>query len=239
MTRFADIWAYLGATPLLWLTATVLVYAGALAAYRRAGQLPWLNPVILSIAVLVAILLLTGTSYGTYFEGAQFLHFLLGPATVALAVPLRANAQAVRRALLPMAAALLAASLTAVVSVVGVAMLLGASRTTLLSLAPKSVTSPIAMGIAEQIGGLPSLTAALVMLTGLIGGLAATPIYERLGIRDYRARGFATGIAAHGMGIARAFQVHPVAGVFAGIGMALNGLVTAILVPLLAGLVPL
>ena len=135
-----------------------------------------------------------------------------------------------------MLAALIAGVVTAVASAVGVAVLLGASRETVLSLAPKSVTTPIAMGIAEQIGGIPSLTAALVILTGIIGGMAATRIYEALGIRDFRARGFAIGIAAHGIGTARAFQVSPVAGTFAGIAMALNGLLTALLVPALVSL---
>ena len=236
MTRITDIWVYLGASPLLWLTATVLAYALAFALFQRAGQSPLLNPVALSVTLLIATLSLTGTSYATYFEGAQFLHFLLGPATVALAVPLYANFAAVRRTALPMLAALVAGVVTAVASAVGVATLLGASRETVLSLAPKSVTTPIAMGIAEQIGGIPSLTAALVILTGIIGGMAATRIYEALGIRDYRARGFAIGIAAHGIGTARAFQVSPVAGTFAGIAMALNGLLTALLVPALVSL---
>ena len=236
MTRITDIWVYLGASPLLWLTATVLAYALAFALFQRAGQSPLLNPVALSVTLLIATLTLTGTSYATYFEGAQFLHFLLGPATVALAVPLYANFAAVRRAALPMLAALVAGVVTAVASAVGVAVLLGASRETVLSLAPKSVTTPIAMGIAEQIGGIPSLTAALVILTGIIGGMAATRIYEALGIRDFRARGFAIGIAAHGIGTARAFQVSPVAGTFAGIAMALNGLLTALLVPALVSL---
>lgn len=236
MTRITDIWVYLGASPLLWLTATVLAYALAFALFERAGQSPLLNPVALSVTLLIATLTLTGTSYATYFEGAQFLHFLLGPATVALAVPLHSNFAAVRRAALPMLAALVAGVVTAVASAVGVAVLLGASRETVLSLAPKSVTTPIAMGIAEQIGGIPSLTAALVILTGIIGGMAATRIYEALGIRDFRARGFAIGIAAHGIGTARAFQVSPVAGTFAGIAMALNGLLTALLVPALVSL---
>ena len=145
MTRITDIWVYLGASPLLWLTATVLAYALAFALFQRAGQSPLLNPVALSVTLLIATLSLTGTSYATYFEGAQFLHFLLGPATVALAVPLYANFAAVRRTALPMLAALVAGVVTAVASAVGVATLLGASRETVLSLAPKSVTTPWAL----------------------------------------------------------------------------------------------
>ncbi len=230
------VWVYLSATPLLWLTATLLAYLAAHWLYTRARLNPLLNPVALSVALLIGLLLATGTDYRTYFDGAQFVHFLLGPATVALAVPLYQNFKIVRRALLPMAAALLAGSLTAVISAVGIAYALGASRETLASLAPKSVTTPIAMGIAEGIGGLPSLTAVLVILTGIIGAMTVTPLLNLLDIKDWRARGFAVGVAAHGIGTARAFQVNELAGTFAGIAMALNGAATALLVPLLLAL---
>jgi putative effector of murein hydrolase len=135
-----------------------------------------------------------------------------------------------------MAMALLAGSVTAIVSAVVVAWALGASRETLASLAPKSVTTPIAMAVSERLGGLPSLTAALVILTGIVGAMTATPLLDVLGIRDWRARGFGIGVAAHGIGTARAFQVDQLAGTFAGIAMGLNGLVTALLAPLLLAL---
>jgi putative effector of murein hydrolase len=135
-----------------------------------------------------------------------------------------------------MMVALIAGSLTAIVSAVGIAWLAGADILTLKSLAAKSVTTPIAMAVTEQLGGLPSLTAVFVILTGMIGATLVTPLFNALGFEDRRARGFAAGIAAHGMGTARAFQVSDVAGAFAGIGMALNGLITALLVPLLAKL---
>jgi len=231
-----DIWVYLAASPLLWLTATLLAYLGAHWLFRRFGENPLLNPVAIAVLGLLAVLAATGTDYRTYFDGAQFIHFLLGPATVALAVPLYTHFATVRRAVLPMAAALLAGSITAVVSAVGIAWLLGASAETLASLAPKSVTTPIAMGITEQIGGLPSLTAVLVILTGIIGAIAVTPLFDLLGLKDWRARGFAAGVAAHGIGTARAFQVNELAGTFSGIAMGLNGLATALLVPLLLAL---
>jgi predicted murein hydrolase (TIGR00659 family) len=232
-----DVWVYLGASPLLWLTATLFAYIAAFLLYRRAGFNPLLNPVALAVAMLVAVLWATGAEYRTYFDGAQFVHFLLGPATVALAVPLYTHFARVRRAALPMLAALIAGSLTAIVSAVAIAPLLGGSAQTIASLAPNSVTTPIAMGIAEQIGGLPSLTAVLVILTGIVGAMSAGPLFNLFGIRDWRARGFAIGIAAHGIGTARAFQVNEMAGTFAGIAMGLNGLVTAILAPPLLDLV--
>jgi predicted murein hydrolase (TIGR00659 family) len=231
-----QLWVYLSTTPLLWLTATLAAYVLSDQISLRLHRNPAANPVLISVAILVAVLEITDTPYQTYFAGAQFVHFMLGPATVALALPLVAQAHRVRRMLVPMLAALVAGSLTATVSAVAVAWAMGASRQTILSIAPKSVTAPIAMAISEGIGGLPTLTAVLVLLTGVLGAILVTPVMNLLRIRDYGARGFAAGIAAHGLGTARAFQVNELAGTFAGLGLALNGLITAILVPLLVSL---
>jgi predicted murein hydrolase (TIGR00659 family) len=189
------------------------------------------------VAVLVALLVTTGTPYETYFDGAKFVHFLLGPATVALAVPLYAQLGKLKRLALPLSVALLAGSLAAIASAVGIGWLFGASRETLLSLAPKSVTTPIAMGIAEKLGGLPGLTAVLVVATGIIGAVSAKYVLNALRIDDHAVRGFAVGTAAHGIGTARAFQVSEEAGAFAGLAMGLNGLATALLFPFLLWLV--
>jgi len=195
------------------------------------GRHPLANPVLMAVALMVALLLGTGTSYATYFEGAQFVHFLLGPATVALAVPLWRNRHDVARATLPLVAALLAGAMTAVVSAVGIAWAFGAPAPVLAALAPKSVTAAIAMGVAKELGGDPSLTATLVIATGIIGAMMAWPLLGAIGVRHPAARGFAVGVAAHGIGTARAFQIDPVAGTFAGIAMGLNGMVTAVIVP--------
>lgn len=227
------LWVYLQQEPLFWLTATLAAYAVGHGLHRASGGAPLANSVVIAILLLVGLLTLTGTSYATYFDGAQFVHFLLGPATVLLAVPLYRNRQRVRRLLIPMAVALCAGSLTAILSAVVVAQLLGASHETLLSLAPKSATTPIAMGIAEEVGGLPSLTATLVIATGIIGAIVVAPLLAWLRVTDWAAWGFAAGVASHGLGAARAFQVNQIAGAFAGIGMGLNALLTAVLVPLL------
>ena len=159
------------------------------------------------------------------------MHFMLGPATVALAGPLYTNLHHVRRTLLPMAGALVVGSLTAVASALWIAQALGVEGATLASLAPKSTTAPVAIGIAEQLGGMPTLTAALVIITGIIGAVVVTPLMNALHINDWRARGFSVGVAAHGIGTARAFQVNETAGAFAGIGMGLNALLTALIAP--------
>lgn len=232
MTDFAEIWTYLSRDPLLWLAATLAAYAAGDALFRAAGRRPFVNPVLIAVTLLAAMLWLTGTPYPDYFEGAQFVHFMLGPATVALAVPLHANLPRVRATLLPILAALAAGSVTAIASAVGIAWALGVRGEALLSLAPKSATAPVALGISEQIGGSPTLTAVLVILTGITGAVVATPLLNALGIADWRARGFATGVAAHGIGTARAFQVNETAGAFAGVGMGLNAVATAVLAPL-------
>jgi predicted murein hydrolase (TIGR00659 family) len=236
MNGVAALWVYLAASPLLWLTVTLVAYGLAVRVYNASHMQAVANPLVTTTALIIAALLLTRTPYETYFEGAQFIHFLLGPTTVALAIPLVENFGRVRRAVVPIALALVAGSLTAVVSAVAIAALLGAPRSVLISIAPKSVTAPVAMAISEGIGGIPALTAVLVIFTGLTGALIGRPLMNAIGVRDYAARGFAIGIASHGLGTARAFQVSELAGVFAGLAMALNGMMTAILLPLLAPL---
>ena len=227
------LWVYLSTQPLLWLTLTLVVWLFADFLARAANRNPLVNPVLISIALMGAMLIATGAPYGKYFEGAQFVHFLLGPATVAIAVPLVRHRALVRANLLPMAAALIAGAIVASVSAVAIAAAFGAPRQVLVSLAPKSVTAGIAMAVSENLGGVPALTAVLVITTGIIGAVIVTPLMNALRITDYAARGFAVGLASHGIGTARAFTVDEIAGTFAGIAMGLNGLATSLIVPLL------
>ncbi len=229
------LWVYLSTTPLFWLTVTLLVWLVADGLARLSGRNPLVNPVMISVAIVGALVMGSGTRYPAYFAGAQFIHFLLGPATVALGVPLYRNRALVARNLLPMAAALVSGAVVAMASALGIAASLGAPRDVLASLAPKSVTAAVAMAVAERLGGQPSLTAALVIMTGIIGAVMVTPLMNVLRIRNYAARGFAAGLAAHGIGTARAFTVDNVAGTFAGIAMGLNAVVTAVLAPMVLG----
>ena len=228
-----DIWVYLAASPLLHLTLTLVAFQAASRLYRKGGMNPLLNPVLISVLAIVAILVGTDTSYQRYFEGAQFVHFLLGPATVSLAIPLYRQWEKVRRSALAILASLLAGSLTAALSAVLLVKLLGGGRETIVSMAPKSVTAPVAMGISEQLGGLPSLTAVLVILTGILGAMLGPPLMNLIGIKDWAARGLAMGTASHGIGTARALQVNELAGAFSGLAMGLNALATAMLLPLI------
>ena len=233
MADITEVWVYLSASPLLFLTLTLAAFQAGSWFYDRSEQKPFLNPVLTAVIAVVGLLTLSGTSYETYFEGAQFVHFLLGPATVALAIPLYRQFDRVRRSALALVTSLLCGSLTAIGTAAGLGWLLGASRETLLSLAPKSVTAPVAMGITEQLGGLPSLTAVLVILTGILGAVLGPPLLSLIGVKDWRARGMALGTASHGIGTARALQTGELAGAFSGLAMGLNALATAILLPIL------
>lgn len=229
----ADIWVYLRASPLLHLTLTVTCFLGADALYRRSGRQPVLNPVLVAIAALVAMLSVTKTPYDVYFAGAQFVHFLLGPATVALAVPLYRQLEKLQRYPVAVLFSVVCGSCTAAVSAVALAHWGGAPRETLASIAPKSVTTPVAMGISEQLGGLPSLTAVLVILTGILGAAWGPWWLNRLGIRHPVARGLAMGVTSHGIGTGRAVTMGEVEAAFSGLAIGINGLLTALLAPLL------
>lgn len=231
-----DIWVYLSASPLLGLTMTLVAYGLAYRLYLRTRSNPLANPVVTSVGMLIGVLVLTGTSYDDYFEGGQFVHFLLGPATVALAVPLYQQFSRLRQLWLPVTISLVCGVTIAAGSSIGLAWLLGGSTEIQMSLAPKSATAPVAMGISEKIGGLPSLTAVLVVITGITGAVLGTKLFEWLRVTDDTAKGIAMGVAAHGIGTARAFQVSPQMGAFSGLAMALSAFATALLVPWLVDL---
>jgi predicted murein hydrolase (TIGR00659 family) len=231
--EFFKLWVYLSATPLLGLTLTLLAYQIGLAAAFRAKSHPFVSPVLIAIIIVAVTLHLTGTPYKAYFEGAQFVHFMLGTATVALAVPFYERISALKKTWKALAAGLVIGSVCASVTAFALAKYLGASPSTLLSLLPKSVTAPIAMGISEAIGGIPTLSAVFCILTGIIGAASGKVIFDAIGIQSMSVRGFALGAQAHGIGTARAYFVSEEAGAFAGLAMGLHGLIAAILMPYL------
>ncbi len=228
-----DLWVYMAASPLLHLLLTLLAFFLARWINQRAGGTPLLHPVLVAIALLVGLLLISDTPYSVYFEGAQFIHFLMGPAIVSLAVPLFDHRERIRREFVPLVLACVAGIVTAVISTVVIVRLLGGREDTMLSLVPKSVTTPIAMGIAEQIGGYPALAAGIVLITGAVGCILGPPIFKLLKIKDHAVQGFAMGLAAHGFGTAQCFSLSNLAGAFAGLAMGVTGLLSAFLIPLI------
>ncbi len=236
MADFVQLWVYLSATPLFGLTATLVVYVAAHAAYVRAGQAPWANPVLWSVASLACALLSTGVPYPTYFAGAQFIHFLLGPAVVALAWPLWLRRQELRQRWGRLLISALAGGGVAAGSAVLMGWAVGLPPEVLRSLVAKSVTAPVAMGIAEQVGGIPALAAVFAVLTGLAGALCGKYLFAAMRIptddQGWAARGFALGTAAHGLGAARAMQVNADAGAYAGLALGLQVVLASLLIPL-------
>jgi putative effector of murein hydrolase len=237
MNDFVQLWVYLSSAPLFGLTSTLLAYVMVQSAYERLGQPPWANPVLWTVLLLGTVLLLTRTPYQTYFAGAQFVHVMLGPAVVALGWPLWQRRMELRVRGKPLVLAATAGGAAAAASAVAAGWALGLPGDVLLALAPKSTTAPVAMGIAERIGGIPALAAVFAVLTGMVGALSGKYLFDWLGITDWSVRGFALGTASHGIGAARALQVHPDAGAYAGIALGLQVLIASLLLPLAANLV--
>lgn len=237
MQSFVELWVYLSATPLFGLTATLSTYVVAQTVYERMGHAPWANPVLWTVLTLAMLLTASGTAYPTYFAGAQFIHFLLGPAVVALAWPLWQRRAELRARAGAVLAAALAGGAAAAAAAVGLGWALGLPDAVLRSLAPKSVTAPVAMGIAEQLGGIPALAAAFAVVTGLVGAISGKYLFDALRIAGPEVRGFALGTVSHGIGAARALQVHPDAGAYAGLALGVQVVLAALLMPLLARLI--
>lgn len=227
------LWTPLAPAPLLWLVVTLAAFILARRLQRAAGGTPLVNPVLFAIAMVAALLLITGTPYKTYFTGAQFINFLLGPATVALAVPLARNLHHVLRTLRGTGLALLAGSLTSIVSGISIVWALGGSHSMALSMAPKAVTTPIAMAVSQQIGGVPTLTAAFAIIGGIMAAMLRQHMLHKLNISDWRVHGLAAGVAGSGIAAAQVAPQSKLAAAFAALGIALNGVVTALLLPLL------
>ena len=232
MADFVQLWVYLASTPLFGLTATLVTYVAAQAGYERLGRVPWANPVLWSVLIIDGVLFLTATPYQSYFAGAQFVHVLLGPAVVALGWPLWLRRAEIRRRGVALVVAAMVGGLAAAASALAIGRAFGLPLDVLRSLAPKSVTAPVAMGIAERIGGVPALAAVFAVLTGLVGALSAKYLFDLLRIDARVVRGFALGTAAHGIGAARALQVDADAGAYAGIALGLQVVLASLLMPL-------
>ncbi len=216
---------------LFWLPCTILVFAASSALYRRLGKLPLANPTLLTIVVMSAIVLASGLPYSTYFEGVAVLHYLLGTTVVALALPLYRNAGRMRGRGMRLVGALVTGSLASILIGLSVAIVTHASASTILSLAPKSATAAVSMEISRLIGGVPSVTGALTILTGIIGAVGGPYVLDVAGIQAPEARGFAMGVASHGIATARAFTESEIAGSFGSLGMILNAILTGLVVP--------
>lgn len=226
-----ETWDWLSTSPLLGLTLTLGGYAVGRWAHRRTGN-ALLQPVLVAIVVVGAVLLATGVSYDDYLAGGRFVAFLLGPATVALALPPHQEWHLVRRAAVPILTGVVAGALVSITSALLVTRFTGAARALQLTMAPKAATTPVSIAVSEQVGGIPALTAVLTIIAGITGAVAGPWVLDRVGVRDLRARGIALGAASHGIGTSRALQETRTEGAFSALSMALTALATSLLVPL-------
>lgn len=227
----SDIWVYLSGDPLFALVLTLAAYQMGYTIYVKFNRNPLLNPAAISILLVSVVISLFDMSYEKYFEGAQFVHFLLGTATVALAIPIYRGFKNLKGKIIAILVALTAGSVASIASAVLIAKFMGAGENIVGSMYAKSVTAPIAMGIAERIQVSPTLTAVFTVITGILGAILAPYILDVFKIKPWWVRGTAIGLGAHGLGITRAFSVNEQAGIFASMAMGLNGVLSAIVLP--------
>lgn len=221
-----------GLTPFFGIALTFGVYIAANKLYTAAGAPVFLHPLLIAIAGIAVALLVSGIPYDAYFRSSEALHLMLGPVVVLLAVPLWRQLSAIRALGMRLFIILLIGAVTGIATSAGIAMLFEAPIELVASIAPKSVTTPVAIKLSESLGGVPAITAVVVILTGLVGATFGWPVLHAAGIRDPRAKGFAIGVASHVIGTARVFQIDQKAGAFSSLGMILNALMTASLIGL-------
>ncbi|UZE95174.1 LrgB family protein [Alkalimarinus alittae] len=219
------------ASPLFCIPLTLVAYLVGTKVYDISGKNIFLQPIVTGIVLVMLAIMLLDLPYEQYFSGAQIIHFLLSTATVALAIPLYLNIKHIKASLRPLILTLLMSGIIASATAVAIAGLLGASLEIMLSLAPKSITTPFAMGVAESIGGYPPLTAGFVIFTGIVIAVAASPIFKWLNINDPIIQGSALGMIGHGIGTARALELSNKTGAFSALSMGLMGVYTSIFLP--------
>lgn len=225
--NIADVQAYLSTSPLLWLTVTVGAFVLGDFIFKSCKRIPILNPVATSILMVSLLLTFSGTPYDTYFEGAKFIHFLLGPATVALAIPIYHRRTLIAAQAKPIFAALVIGALFAISITYTMATIAGLDREMVLTLLPRNVTTPISMAISDLTGGIPSLTGVLTIATGIVGAAFGAFVLDMLKLTSAAARGFGLGLGSHGIGTAYAFNEDETTGAFAAVAMGLSGIFTA------------
>ncbi len=230
--NFEALYEYITNTPLLWLILTLGAYKIGIIIYEKFNKHTLLQPIIIAYAIIMSTLIISGKSYEEYFKGVEIIHFFLGPATVALALPLYNNLKHIKSLFIPIVLTLFIAGSFSIVIALGLLYLLDANMATILSMATKSITAPIAIITSEQIGAIPSLAVGFVIITGIIGALLGNLIFKIINIKHDTSKGFALGLISHGIGTARAVEMGEKAAAFSALAMGLCGIFTAILLPL-------
>ena len=224
---------YITNTPLVWLILTLGSFKLGIIIYEKFDKHTLLQPIIIAYAIIMSTLFITGVSYEEYFKGVEIIHFFLGPATVALALPLFNNLKHIKSLFLPIMITLVIAGVFSILIAVGLLWALDAKLPTILSMTTKSITAPIAIITSEQIGAIPSLAVGFVIITGIIGALLGTTIFRLINIKHDTSKGFALGVVSHGIGTARAIEISEKAAAFSALAMGLSGIFTAVFLPLI------
>ncbi len=227
---------FLRDSPLTWIFVTLLAYRAGLWIKARTHGHPLAQPVLLAAGMVIGLLVLLDIDYDTYMQGGALIHLVLGPATVALAVPLHRQAHHLKEMALPLAIALPAGALVSIGSAVLTVRTMGGSQALENTIAPKAATTPVAIAVAQGIGGIPALVAVFTMLAGVLGAVFGPWILDHLGVQDRRVRGLAMGAASHGVGTSRSLHDHITEGAFAGLSMGLTALLTSLFVPVVVAL---
>ena len=218
------------------LALTFGVFYAAKSIQRRLGWILF-NPILVAIAIIIVFLLVADIPFETYHEGAKMIEFWLKPAVVALGVPLYLQLSSIKRQFLPILASQMMGCIAGIVSVVVISKLFGASDAVIMSLASKSVTTPIAMEVTQVLGGIPSLTAAIVVITGLIGAVIGFKTLSVGHVRNPMALGLSMGAASHAVGTSAAMDRDQFVGAYASLGLTINGILTALFTPAIIDLI--
>lgn len=231
--NFEALIEYITTTPLLWLLLTLAAFKTGIIVYEKFNRHTLLQPIIVSYVIIMSVLIISGASYEEYFKGVEIIHFFLGPATVALALPLYRNLKFIKSLFMPIVITLIVAGSFSIIIAVVLLWALDAQLPTILSMTTKSITAPIAIITSEQIGAIPSLAVGFVLITGIIGALLGTFIFKLIKIKHDTSKGFALGVVSHGIGTARAFDISEKAAAFSALAMGLTGVLTAVFLPLI------
>lgn len=224
---------YITSTPLIWLILTLGSFKLGIIIYEKFNKHTLLQPIIVAYTIIMSVLFISGVSYEEYFKGVEIIHFFLGPATVALALPLYNNLKYIKSLFIPIMITLIVAGVFSILIAVVLLWALDAQLATILSMTTKSITAPIAIITSEQIGAIPSLAVGFVIITGIIGALLGTSIFKLLKIKHDTSKGFALGLVSHGIGTARAIEISEKAAAFSALAMGLSGIFTAVFLPLI------
>lgn len=224
---------YISNSTLIWLILTLGSFKLGIIIYEKFNKHTLLQPIIISYIIIMSVLFITGVSYEEYFKGVEIIHFFLGPATVALALPLYNNLKYIKSLFLPIMITLIVAGVFSILIAVLLLWAFDANMPTILSMTTKSITAPIAIITSEQIGAIPSLAVGFVIITGIIGALLGTFIFKVIKIKHDTSKGFALGVVSHGIGTARAIEISQKAAAFSALAMGLSGIFTAVFLPLI------